>query len=395
MYDAYEGAPMEDKDRLNDAFLNFAQVSRSLEEVYKKLQEKVQYMTIELKEKNEQLEEALGDTQEAKDYLKGVLESLREAIIVLDAEGRISMFNPAAQSLLGISARDALLKPFTSLDVRIETQGPDTTLYAGGKRYDVFLSRSGVMDAQGALRAEVILLQDISRMKELETLQERNKRLIAMGEMAAQIVHEIRSPLCSIELYATMLEKDLDGTKHVDMARGISTGIRSLNNILTNMLFFAKPQKPLLGPVNPGEVLDETLYMLAPLIESRGVEILKADRHIDARVDGDAELIKQVYMNVIINALQASSEGSTVAIQERLDDGNFVVAITDCGEGIASQNIERIFDPFFSTKEKGTGLGLAITSKIMIAHGGTIKVKSEPGKGSVFSLYFPIKEEPC
>ena len=383
---------MEDKDRLNDAFLNFAQVSRSLEEVYKKLQEKVQYLTIELKEKNEQLQRALGDTQEAKDYLKGVLESLREAIIVLDAEGRISMFNPAAQSLLGISAEDALGKPFAWLHVRVDTQGADTTLYAGGKRYDVFLSRSGVKDTQGALRAEVILLQDITRMKELETLQERNKRLIAMGEMAAQIVHEIRSPLCSIELYATMLEKDLDGTKHVDMARGISTGIRSLNNILTNMLFFAKPQKPLLGPVNPGEVLDETLYMLAPLIESRGVEIFlkKTDRNIDARVDGDAELIKQVYMNVIINALQASQEGSTVTLRERLEEGSYVVEIIDRGEGIAGENIERIFDPFFSTKEKGTGLGLAITSKIMIAHGGTIKAKSEPGKGSVFSLYFPL-----
>jgi signal transduction histidine kinase len=302
------------------------------------------------------------------------------------------MFNPAAQSLLGISAEDALGKPFAWLDVRVDTQGADTTLYAGGKRYDVFLSRSGVKDTQGALRAEVILLQDITRMKELETLQERNKRLIAMGEMAAQIVHEIRSPLCSIELYATMLEKDLDGTKHVDMARGISTGIRSLNNILTNMLFFAKPQKPLLGPVNPGEVLDETLYMLAPLIESRGVEIFlkKTDRNIDARVDGDAELIKQVYMNVIINALQASQEGSTVTLRERLEEGSYVVEIIDRGEGIAGENIERIFDPFFSTKEKGTGLGLAITSKIMIAHGGTIKAKSEPGKGSVFSLYFPL-----
>jgi signal transduction histidine kinase len=384
---------MQDKDRLNDAFLNFAQVSRSLEQVYKKLQEKVQYLTIELKEKNEQLEKALGDTQEAKDYLKGVLESLREAIIVLDAEGRISMFNPAAQSLLGIRAEDALGKPFGLLDVKVETEGPDTTLYAGGGRYDVFLSRSGVKDAQGALRAEVILFQDITRMKELETLQERNKRLVAMGEMAAQIVHEIRSPLCSIELYASMLEKDLDGTRHVDMARGISTGIKSLNNILTNMLFFAKPQKPVLGPVDPGEVLDDTLYMLAPLTESRGVEIERAGR-TGARVDGDAELMKQVFMNVIINALQASPEGfSKVTIEEKLDGGNLVVVITDCGEGIGRENIERIFDPFFSTKEKGTGLGLAITSKIMIAHGGTIKVKSEPGKGSAFSLYFPLRPQ--
>jgi len=238
------------------------------------------------------------------------------------------------------------------------------------------------------LRGHVILFKDISRIKELEGQNERNHRLIAMGEMAAKIVHEIRSPLCSIELYAGMLAKDLEGTEHLNLAKGISTGISSLNAILSNMLFFAKPQKPVLRQVDVCRLLDETAFMLMPLIDSRNLHFSKEIEQ-GVTVSGDADLLKQVFLNILLNAVQVTPEGRAVKAICRDEQAAAVIEVSDEGPGIDPENIEKIFDPFFSTREKGTGLGLTISARIVQAHGGTIRVKSEKGAGSRFLISFP------
>ncbi|MEO5361389.1 MAG: ATP-binding protein [Nitrospirota bacterium] len=383
--------PMEDILRLNDAFQNFMLASQSLEHMYQKLKDRVQYLTEELEEKNKQLEKALYDTEEAEDYLKGILESLSESIIVIDPSGDITMFNKAAEKLIGLSSKEVIGRPFDSLDIKIDSDGADTYLKTHKKKHNVLISRSNVSDSRGCVRGQVIMIQDMTRIKELESHQERNKRLIAMGEMAAQIVHEIRSPLCSIELYASMLESELGDSPQTNFAKGIYTGIRSLNNILTNMLFFAKPQKPLFHSLNLNTIVTDTIFMLMPLVEARAIKFTRSE-YCDIQVHGDAELLKQVLMNVIINAIQAAGESGEIFINECVNDNkSAVVEVKDNGEGIEHENIERIFDPFFSTKEKGTGLGLAIASKIMLAHEGIIRVKSKKGIGSTFQIVLPLE----
>ncbi|MCG6550875.1 MAG: ATP-binding protein [Candidatus Magnetominusculus sp. LBB02] len=383
--------PIEDISRLNDAFQNFMLASQSLEHMYQQLKDRVVYLTGELEQKNKLLEKALYDTEEAEDYLKGILESLSESIIVLDPSGNVTMFNRAAQILTGLSAADVIGRPFNALGIKFEDEGADTFMKTRKKQHNVFMSRSNVSDSRGFVRGQVIMIQDMTRMKELESHQERNKRLIAMGEMAAQIVHEIRSPLCSIELYASMLENELGSAPQTNFAKGIYTGIRSLNNILTNMLFFAKPQKPVFHSSTLNPIVSETIFMLMPLVEARGIQFTRSECS-DAQVLGDSELLKQVLMNVIINAIQAAGEGGEIFINECINDNKAaVVEVRDNGEGIDSENLERIFDPFFSTKEKGTGLGLAIASKIMLAHGGIIRAKSKKGKGSTFQIVLPLK----
>ncbi len=382
---------MKDISLLSKAFNNFTVASKSLEVHYKTLQEKAQYLTEELKDKNIQLKNALYDTEEAKDYLNGVLQSLREGIVVLDTDGNITMINPAAEKLLGLEKENTIGKAYNDLDFSIENEGSDTFLIVKGKRYNVFLSRSDVLGSAGLIRGYVVLIQDITRMKELEAHKERNKRLIAMGEMAAKIVHEIRSPLCSIELYASMLEQELESTEYMNLARGISTGIKSLNNILTNMLFFAKHQKTLLKRIDLRETLDQSLSLLMPMIETRKIRLNK-DTKSSVQIKGDLELLKQVFMNIFLNAIQVSPEGERIDVIIRKNCENAIVKISDNGTGIENKDIERVFDPFYSTKENGTGLGLTIASKIMQANGGKIKVESRVGKGSCFQLYFPIEE---
>lgn len=384
-----------DTAKLTEAFYNFATASKSLETYYNLLQERVQYLTTELEHKNKELHIALKEAEKNRDYLDAILYNLEEAIIVLDHNERVNMINKAASKLLQSEPENLMGKPFSDLEFTIAEDGHDIILNAKGRSYNVILSHSKIKDSKGFLQGSVILIKDISKLRELEIQQERNQRLIAMGKMAAKIVHEIRNPLCSIELFATMLEKEIQDPSLKGLAKGISTGISNLNNILTNMLFFARPHRPSMKNICIRKVIEESIQMLSALIETRDVRIEKA--LTDTVIPCDPELIKQVIMNLIVNAIQAMTPRGVIKINSFEERSNgkeeLIIDITDSGMGIKKEHLETIFDPFFSTKDRGTGLGLTIASKIMQSHGGFIKVKSEEGKGSTFSLHFPLKGE--
>jgi signal transduction histidine kinase len=378
-------------EKLSEAFQNFTTASKSLETYYDLLQEKVRYLTAEIERKNRQLADALDEAERNREYLNAILYNLEEAIIVVNPDNRITMMNKSAESLLDLQPIDVIGKKYNDLEISVAEFGPDTYLTVKGKRHSVIISQSPVMQPEGQLKGSVILIKDISRLRELEMQQERNQRLIAMGEMSAKIVHEIRNPLCSIALFASMLEKDLENPSQKELAGGISTGIHNLNNILKNMLFFARPNTPVMKKVKLKSVIEDSLKMFAPMTEARKITVEQTLHDIPTL--GDAELLKQVLINIIVNAIQSMPEGGTFSITMRHERKNIVVDIRDTGEGIRQELIESIFNPFFSTKDNGTGLGLAIASMIMQGHGGYIKAESEEGKGSVFSLYFPQKED--
>lgn len=378
--------------RLSEAFSTFAAASGSLERTYGELRETVRQLKEKLEERNAQLAGALAEAEGAREHMRCVLESIEEAIIVLDAEGRVVIINRAAARMFGVSLADAAGRPFAALGIELCGEGSDAVLSAGGRRYNVIQSRSTVVNSRGRRLGTVLLVKDVTRMKELESHYERNRRLIQMGEMAAKIVHEIRSPLCSIELYAGMLEAELGGTGPRDLVAGIVTGIRSLNNVLTNMLYFARHPKISPAPVNVEEVLNASILALAPMIEGRNICLCKrADPGIV--IEGDAELLKQAFLNVLLNAVQAVGEGGRVEVALRREKEGVVAAVSDDGPGIPEEDLERVFDPFFSTKEKGTGLGLAIASRIVQTHGGFLLARSAPGRGSTFEFHLPAR--PC
>jgi signal transduction histidine kinase len=379
---------------LQEAFSNFTAASQSLEAYYQKLQSQVQYLTGVLEETNQQLSEALNRTKEAKDFLNGILQSLEEAIIVLNPKQEVIMLNLGAEELLDIKASETIGRPFDELAFAVKEEGTDMVLMTRQEKFQVIFSRAPIQDAEGLLRGYVVLIKDISVLKEMETHRERNKRLIAMGGMAAKLVHEIRNPLCSMELYASMLAGDLEQSVHAELAKGISQGIKSLNHVLTNMHYFAIPQKPCFVWVDLENVIEELFFMLRPLFESKRIQW---SRRLDkqSRLWGDGELIKQVLLNLLLNAIEATpEEGSVELVMKKSPERGMVVEIKDNGQGIPSHLLERIFDPFFSQKEKGSGLGLSIAANIMQAHGGSIRVKSETGQGASFQLFFPPAEHP-
>ncbi len=379
-----------DVERLNTAFYSFTAASKSLEACYGQLQEKVNHLTLELEKKNIELNEALTEAERNKDYLNAILYNLEEAIIVVDPEDKIVMINKSAKELLCLDPMGTVGKKLRDQNFVLKKEGSETYLSVSGKNYPVIISHSDIVDSEGMLKGRVILIKDITKLRDIEIWHERNQRLIAMGEMAVKIVHEIRNPLCSIELFSSMLEKELEGTDQQKLARGISTGINNLNNILTNMLFFARPHKPAINAIRLNKVIEDTIGLLAPLMDSRRVLIKKIC--FEREISGDTELLKQVFLNVIINSIQSMPDGGKIEVIMKENAESVSVDFSDTGNGISEKDKERIFDPFFSTKDNGTGLGLTIASKIMQAHGGFIMVFSEEGKGSRFSLHFPLKE---
>jgi signal transduction histidine kinase len=375
---------------LSEAFQNFTKASKSLETYYELLQEKVIYLTNELEKKNRALQAALSDAERNKDYLNAILYNLEEAIIVVDPEEKITMLNKSAEDILGISRSDAVGKVFHNLHFLISKNNSETILTVSGRQYNIILSHSPIVDSRGSSRGNVILIKDITRLRELEIQQERDQRLKAMGEMATRIVHEIRNPLCSMQLFSSMLESEVENTPHKELARGISTGISSLNTILTNMLLFAKPHKPSSKKIPIDRVVEESVVILTPLIKARNIELKKSLRPYE--VLGDGELLKQVFINVILNAVQALPDGGDLNITAEKSGPSVIVHVKDNGPGIDVADIEKIFNPFFTRKDTGTGLGLTIASQIMQAHGGYIKVHNGEERGSTFSLYFLRQE---
>lgn len=376
---------------LDQAFATFSEASKSLERSYSLLQDRVEHLTEELGRANEALRRALAEAECHRNYLETVLQSLEEAIVVTDLGGRVTVANRAAGELLGFRPAEVVGAHFPGLPFSLRRQGSDIVLTAGERQSRVMISRSTVVDDRGAPSGEVILIRDVSRLRELEAQHERNQRLISMGEMAAKIVHEVRNPLCSMELFASLLSRDLAETPCGELALGISRGISDLNTIVTNMLFFAKPQRPVFKRTDLAAVVTESLQLFVPVLESRGIAVEQSLSGVS--ISGDAGLLKQVLANVILNAMQAVNGHGRLTVSMRREGDFVAVDVEDNGTGIQPADREKIFDPFFSTKDSGTGLGLAIASKVIQAHGGYIKVSSEAGAGSTFSLYLPIRRE--
>lgn len=232
---------------------------------------------------------------------------------------------------------------------------------------------------------------------------ERAKRLMAMGEMAASMAHEIRNPLGSMELFCTLLKKDLiSHPQLLSMAEQIHKGIRILDTIISNCLQFARdavPQKKRITDVQ--EYLNDLLSSIAPKAAERGVTIAAVVQG-KGEIYADRYQLQQAILNLILNAVDAVEErrnedpcaanGPDILVQADLSDSSSAaISVADSGIGIDSEQEKKIFDPFFTTKQTGTGLGLAIVHSLIRAHGGDISVASEKGVGTTVTITLPAQ----
>ncbi|RLA82075.1 MAG: hypothetical protein DRG36_00215 [Deltaproteobacteria bacterium] len=382
---------MEDRaplDLLQEAFVNFNRASSELERHYRSLEERVRELT-------RQLAESLDERRRLGDLLCSVLESISAGVVVVEREGLIVAFNRAAERMTSFRREEVEGKPFGLLF-------PERWLREGRvleERWGQKWIRVVPSPLKGeAARGWVLVLEDVTELKKWQQQAMRNEGLSAMGEVAAQVAHEIRNPLGVIKLFASLLRKEFDGDgRGEELLEHILIGVKEIEGVLGNLLLFVRPQAPVFRTIDLRAPLREVLSFVAPLLEENGIRMVERISRSPLEIEGDGELLKQVFYNVVLNAVQAMPEGGTLRVsttrrRSRIKGQRMVeVVVADSGVGIPPEDLQRIFSPFFTTKERGTGLGLTVVHRIVEVHGGLVEVESEVGKGTTFRISIPLK----
>ena len=228
-------------------------------------------------------------------------------------------------------------------------------------------------------------------LKEAQKKLLQSEKMAALGQIAAAVSHELKNPLTGIKMAAYLL-KDTLGEGNVEVNKclaDIESSVDRANKIVMEILAFSQPVNPIFNAVNVNEVLPEILPLLEYQAQVHSINLVKELAHGLAPVKADKDQLKQIFENLMTNALQAMGVGGVLTLVTSQDKDNIIVKVKDTGVGIAEENIKSIFQPFFTTKDKGIGLGLAIVNEIVKKHQGTITVESRLGKGTTFTVIFP------
>ncbi len=352
-------------------------------------------------------------------YHPYIFESIPTGVVALDVKGKIVGFNRTAEKITGFERQSVLGKMFDGVFTADYFQNPalnvnkilsakdameiKTKVASGHLQDNVHLNISiaPLTSAREGRIGTVLSLTDITRMQNLELQANRTGRLAAMGEMAIRIAHEIRNPLGSIELFSTMLMADLQEFEELKLlAEHISAGVKSINNIVSNLLLFIRPDQQLDEQVlDVHEALKDSLFFAGHLFDANdGIEVKTELSAETLFVKGDLELLKQVFLNLILNAIQAMSGGGRLSISSHKRNGHqggqwAEVRLADDGCGIAKADLTRIFDPFYTTRNKGTGLGLTIVHNILKMHSGSVDITSS-AEGTRCVVSLPLWQVP-
>lgn len=349
-----------------------------------------------------QLEEVL----HLQRFTEGIIESSPAGIAVLDAADRVLSANDPLARLVGRDREGlagALLAELLPVGPLPEPgSGPVEVSFcdAGGRERYLQLSVSGFRAAAAAgeegAELRVLLVHDVSDRVAMEQALREKDRLAALGVLAAGVAHEVNTPITGISSYAQMLlaETPEDDPRHAILRKVERQTFRAAR-IVNNLLDFARKRSDERAPLDLVPVVEEALDLLADRRSRRAVALELRLPGEPLRVLGNDGELQQVITNLALNAIDAMDGGGTLTVEARAMDGLACVWVQDTGPGIPPDEIERIFEPFYSTKatQGGTGLGLSISNDIVRQHGGALHVASEPGRGTRFRVELPLVEE--
>ncbi len=344
--------------------------------------------------------------------LETVFQSIQEGVMVLDAEGRLSYGNRAAERLLGFEAEKlrghAMGRYLRDLDWE-HLAGPQADAawsHLLSREIEVtypehrFLSIYAVPlpDEDGKGQGVLIILRDITRDRAQEASLVEGERLNAIKLLAAGVAHEIGNPLNALNIHLELLAREIGPLPRAqreplaELVQIARSEVGRLDAIITQFLRALRPARPQLVLADAGALLRETLDLMRTDIENRRIEVAIANAEGLPPIPIDPPQIKQVYFNLIKNALEAMPDGGTMAISFSVGDAYLTLDFLDSGTGIGPGDFNRIFEPYHTTKASGHGLGLMIVQRIVQDHGGQIEVSSKPDAGTRFRIQLPLAE---
>lgn len=375
-------------EQLEEAFALFSQASAELTTAYEGLQRRVEQLTGELAATNRELRVQLAAKAALSERLEALLAALPGGVVVLDVEGRVTGTNPAASQLLGGGRSGESWTAVVGETLRTTPAPDEHELQVAGEPAPrrVRVSLSSLPDG-----GSIVLLNDVTAAHALTAQLERARRLSAMGEMAARLAHNLRTPLATALLYAGNLGRA--GVAEAERARFAERTVDSLRRVermIQDMLRFVRGQHDAFESIAIESLLAELAVVIEPQMARRGLAFEVRDDSGGATLQGDRKAIAGALLNLLENALQATPAGGSVTLAARARVGAVELSVLDTGSGVDPAVVDRLFEPFFTTRTDGTGLGLAIVRGVATAHGGEAVASPREPCGSEFTLRLPV-----
>ena len=373
---------------------------------------------VALEDANTELRRGFGELADLKSYTDNILASLTTGIVTADLEGRVVTLNPAAELMTGFFAGEVRGRYCTevfahtpdlaellmeTLATRAAVPGITVTLRRrNGRTVPVELSAAPLRGGEGKELGVIGVFRDLTRVRQLEDRLRRSDRLAAIGELAAGLAHEIKNPLTSLLTFSRHLPRRFeDADFREKFLSVVPRELERINTIVERLLELARPARLTFKPLRLPALLERVLELYGDRLEAQDIRVVREWRREVPAIWADQETLYRALMNLVANALDAMPRGGTLTLRVGWSDAEtlanaragarrMAVEVEDSGMGIAPTDLDRVFNPFFSTKEGGTGLGLALTQKIVEDHGGSIDVRSSSGAGALFRILLPL-----
>jgi two-component system, sporulation sensor kinase E len=347
---------------------------------------------------------------EERGLLETIFQSIQEGIVVTDADGKMTYANRAAERLMGFSLEKSEGRPVFRTMREIDWKhildlGDDDWQRLVSREVEItypqhrFVSCYAVpLGTAGTGDGAVVILRDVTQERLQEASMVESERLNAVKLLAAGVAHEIGNPLNALHIHLQLLEREIRGLPDQwreslgELVEVAGSEIQRLDLIITQFLKAIRPTKPKLAPTNIEGLLKESLLLMRPEVQNRNIDVRIERVESLPKIAVDRDQIKQVFFNIIRNAIQAMSDGGALSVKLSTSSRYLMVAFEDTGEGIKPENFGRLFEPYHTTKPDGSGLGLMIVQRILQDHGGLIDVQSKPGIGTRFTVSLPLLE---
>ena len=381
----------------------------------------IAFLAIFVVEQEKKTRTLLQEKETAFDQLdllhRSIIESVDTGILTINLRGQIKSFNRAAEEITGYSFAEVedknivdLFPEYGDLLENIHTGGHP---YSQQSRVEMYIeshekkpltlgcSVSFLNDGTGKRIGDILVFQDLTAIKKMELILEKNRRLAFIGEMAAGLAHEMRNPLASISGSIQVLHKSLPLNEPDErLMQIILRGKDQLESFMRDFLLLSRPTPGMSEMIKITDIIEDILESIRYLPDWRDdIQVIKSLQDHLPFIRANKTEIRQLIWNVLMNAIQSMPNGGWVTIETGKDTpdisaGQFLeIKISDNGQGIMENDLGKIFEPFYTTREKGTGLGLAIVNRIVEGHAGKIKVDSRSGEGTTFTIWLPCLQE--
>jgi two-component system, sporulation sensor kinase E len=359
----------------------------------------------------EQLKNLLIQLADENERLESVLDSMTDGIMVADAAHSLIEINKSAERLLPVLGGERLERPAWQC---VDDDDISAFLRHSLENHERISDREFTLDSQGNLRilaisimplvsrrsvsGSLIHIEDITEKRSREARLRRAENLASLTTLSAGVAHEIKNPLASISIHIQLLKKMLKGKDKVESEKlahhldVVSEEIERLNGIVVDFLFAVRPINLELATIDPNSFLREVFDFMQYELSENKIELEMGLAERLPKLAIDTRLMKQAILNLVKNAIHAMPRGGRLSVGTERENDTVKISIQDSGEGISPENITKIFEPYFTTRDSGNGLGLTLVFKIVKEHQGEIQVQSKPGYGARFTIILPIPQ---